>query len=271
MDGQSSIAKWIRELPVRGEYTFSREDVDANFPDMNPSSVSRALTREVGKGVLFMPQKGFYVIFPDEYKARGVIPQSFYMDGLMRHLGRDYYVALLSAADLHGAAHQAPMSYSVMIEPPAMRDKVTPKYVTRFVLKSKLPMRYVEKRVVRTGYLNVSSPELTAVDLITYQHNIGGLTRAATVLAELASKLHFDLLDEGFIGVAPLASFQRMGYILENVLEESAVAAKLFELVSRHDGISQYVPLRRDKASAGHPTDKKWKVIINTEIDIDDL
>jgi hypothetical protein len=50
------------------------------------------------------------------------------------------------------------------------------------------------------------------------------VTRAATILAELAEKLHFESLDVGFLEVAPLASFQRLGYILDAVLEESQVA-----------------------------------------------
>ena len=61
------------------------------------------------------PLRGFYVIITDEYALRGTVPQAVYLDQMMQHLERKYYVALLNAAEYHGAAHQAPMSFCVMI------------------------------------------------------------------------------------------------------------------------------------------------------------
>ena len=117
------------------------------------------------------------------------MPQSFYLDDMMHYLGRKYYVALLSAASYHGASHQVPLRFSVMIELPAMRDKKEEKYLTHYFCKSHINEAYVERRQTRTGYINVSSPGLTAVALITYQARSGSVTRAATVLAELAEKM----------------------------------------------------------------------------------
>ena len=119
----TSIANWINEKPLRGDYTFSHNEIVTAFPDMNAGSIARALTREVRKGRVFSPLRGFYVIVPDEYMLRGAVPQSFYIDDMMRHLGRKYYVSLLSAASYHGVSHQAPLRFSVMVEPPTMRDK----------------------------------------------------------------------------------------------------------------------------------------------------
>lgn len=45
----------------------------------------------------------------------------------------------------------------------------------------------------------VSRPELTAADLVTYQKKNGGLSRASTVLYELAKELNFKLLDKSFL------------------------------------------------------------------------
>ena len=271
MGGYYSISDWIRELPVSGDYWFSRGQLVERFPDMKPESLARALTREVQKGVIFSPIQGFYVIIPDEYKARGVVPQSFYMDPMMDYLGRKYYVALLNAADLYGAAHQAPMSYHVMTEFPPLRDKETASYTTRFFTRLRLPLGFVDRRPVKTGYLNVSSPELTAVDLITFEHAVGGVSRAATVLAELAGKLHFHVLDASFLDVAPLASFQRLGHILDSVLGEKQQADDLMEMITRKRAITQFVPLKHNKPSVGAPTDKRWKVIVNQQIEVDDL
>ena len=38
---------------------------------MSASSIARALTREVSKGRIMSPLRGFYVIVPDEYVLRG--------------------------------------------------------------------------------------------------------------------------------------------------------------------------------------------------------
>ena len=190
----ASIASWIYDKPLRGNYTFTHDEVAQAFPDMSAGSIARALTREVSKGRIMSPLRGFYVIVPDEYVLRGAVPQSFYLDDMMHHLGRKYYVALLSAASYHGASHQVPLRFSVMIEPPAMRDKKGKKYLTHYFCKSHIPEAYVERRQTRTGYINVSCPELTAVDLLTYQAKTGSISRAATVLAELVEKLDFDYI-----------------------------------------------------------------------------
>ena len=271
MDVTKSIASWINEKPLRGRYTFTHDEVVAAFPDMSAGTVARALTREVSKGRIMSPLRGFYVIVPDEYRLRGTVPQGFYLDDMMRHLGRKYYVALLSAAEMHGAAHQAPMSFFVMIEPPTMRDKKTDRYETLFFCKSRIPEAYVEQRPTSSGYLNVSGPELTAVDLITYQAKVGSVTRAATVLAELVEKCDFSRLGPEFVETVPVSSLQRLGYILDVVLEEQEAADAVYDLLKRAGVHLQAVALKAGKGIAGCEKDEKWKVMVNVEIEIDEL
>ena len=97
MRGTESIADWIAAKPKRGRYTFSREEVAEAFIEMSAEVLSATLSREVRKGRIMIPVNGFYVIIPDEYALRGFAPQPFYLDDMMRHLERNYYVALLSA------------------------------------------------------------------------------------------------------------------------------------------------------------------------------
>ena len=98
----ASIANWIYDKPLRGNYTFTHDEVKQSYSDMSAGSIARALTREVSKGRIMSPLRGFYVIVTDDYVLRGAVPQSFYLDDMMHHLGRKYYVALLSAASYHG-------------------------------------------------------------------------------------------------------------------------------------------------------------------------
>lgn len=271
MKDMDSIADWIDAKPPRGKYTFTRDEVVAAFPRMKPEVISTTLSREVRKGRIMIPQQGFYVIIPEEYKLRGVVPQAFYIDDLMRYLGRRYYVALLSAGSYHGAAHQVPMTFCVMTEPPTMRDKKTDKFATRFFYRQEIPMEYVEQRQTRTGSINVSCPELTAIDLVTYQERAGSITRAATVLAELVEKTDFGRLGADFVKVAPVACFQRLGYILEDVLEEQESADSVYNLLKQADVRLQATALKAGKPADGCERNERWKILVNETIEIDEL
>ncbi len=124
----ASVASWIYDKLLRGNYTFTHDEVAQAFLDMSAGSIARALTRGVSKERIMSPLCGFYIIVPDEYVLRGAVPQPFYLDNMMHHLRRKYYVALLSAASYHGVSHQVPLRFSMMIEPLAIRDKKGEKY-----------------------------------------------------------------------------------------------------------------------------------------------
>ena len=266
-----SVADWIDYQVPSGRYTFSKEDVKKEFPTMTGHAIDVAVQRAVDKGRVFSPCRGFYVVVPEEYRLWEAVPQEVYLDKMMQYLGRQYYVSLLSAAERHSAAHQAPMGFQVIVEPPVLRDKVREGYVIRYSERKQIPMQYVERREVPTGWLNVSCPELTAVDLIAYQEHVGGLTRAATVLEELAQKVDFSKQGPDFVKLASIPVFQRLGYLLDFVLEEHEVAEGLYGLM-REEGLKmKAVPLRMGVATDGADVDKKWKVIVNQEIDIDEL
>ena len=266
-----SIADWIERLAPSGRYTFSKEDVRKAFPTMSAPTVDTALHRAVAKGRVFSPCRGFYVVVPEEYRLWKAVPQDVYMDRMMQYLQRKYYVSLLSAAEHHGAAHQAPMGFQVMVEPPVLRDKEREGYAIRYAERREIPMPYVERIEVPFGWLNISGPELTAVDLVAYPEHIGALTRAATVLEELSLKLDFSKLDVGFLKVASAPVFQRLGYLLDRVLKEEDIADGLLALMKSGGIKMKAVPLRLGTPANDAEVDKKWKVMVNQEIEIDDL
>ena len=53
---------------------------------------------------------------PPQYLSWGAPPPSWYIDDLMHHEARPYYVGLLKAAELHGATHQAVMAFQVITD-----------------------------------------------------------------------------------------------------------------------------------------------------------
>jgi hypothetical protein len=74
------------------------------------------LERQQKHGHLITPRRGFYVIVPPQFMSWGAPPPSWYIDALMRHEGRPYYVGLLKAAELHGATHHAVMEFQVVTD-----------------------------------------------------------------------------------------------------------------------------------------------------------
>ena len=129
----------------------------------------------------------------------------------------------------------------------------------------------MERRQTRTGYINVSCPELTAVDLLTYQAKTGSVSRAATVLAELVEKMDFGRFGADFVKEVPATSLQRLGYILDEVLEEDEAAESVYSLLNCSGHMLQYVPLKAGKSCEVCQRNTKWRIIVNETIEIDEL
>jgi predicted transcriptional regulator of viral defense system len=106
-----------RDLPDHlvghGRYVFTLGDVERLCAVDHPDALL-AVHRLKTRGKVFSPARGLYVVIPPEYRTWKVVPADWFIDPMMRHLRRPYYVSLLSAAAMHGAAHQAPMVYQVM-------------------------------------------------------------------------------------------------------------------------------------------------------------
>lgn len=68
-------------------------------------------------------------------------------------------------------------------------------------------MEFVRKHKTQTGHINVSCPELTAVDLVENEKSVGGLNRVCTVLNELAETMDLNSLDDSFSRHRPYRSF----------------------------------------------------------------
>lgn len=265
-----SLADWTESRILRGYYTFTRGDVRTQFPDISDDYLKLSLHRLVSRGKIVSPWRNFYVIMPVEYALKGVIPPVFYIDKLMEFLHRRYYVSLLNAAAFYGAAHQRAQTYTVTIELPAIRDTKKNGVSISFISKKEIPERDVVKHKTQTGYVNVSSPELTAVDLIENEKKIGGLNRVCTVLNELVESVDINKMDECFLYAAPISVFQRLGYILDNILEREEMASSLYERLLSADIKFRKTPFKVGKPIEGCETDEKWKIIINQEIEIDE-
>ena len=93
-----SIREWIRELEIGGTPTFSFSTVRRFFPNITEQSIKNDLFRLSTQKIIVPVYRGFYVIMPPQYAAKGIIPPIYYIDQLMSYLDKPYYISLLNAA-----------------------------------------------------------------------------------------------------------------------------------------------------------------------------
>jgi predicted transcriptional regulator of viral defense system len=273
MEKYRKVRGWVEDLPKMGRISFSQEDAMGQFPGMAVENIRNSLYRLVKNGTIQSVWHGFFVIVPAEYGLRGIVPPIEYIDQLMRYLNREYYVALLSAAAVQGASHQQPQEFTVAVDTGNLRSKLKGDVKINFVSKKNIPSHYIRPLAVSSGYVNISVPELTAMDLLLYVKNIGGLNRAVTVLNELAEILDFERMEKDFYRCFSSALIQRLGYLLENILGHAALAEKLYRGAAEAGVKFRNYPLMvvPGKTSwAKYPINRRWKISINAELEAEE-
>lgn len=266
-----ALDKWVIELQSEGRHSVSLEELRNKFPKKSEAALKLNINRLIKKRSIVPVYRGYYLLIPPQYHRWGILPASLFIDELMKHVGRKYYVALLSAAERHGAAHQRPQEYFVITPPPALKLTVKRGIKINFINKKKIDMRFVEKGKTYTGYYNVSTPEMTAADLVFYAKRVGWMSRVATVLAELADEMKPEKLNVDFVKAIGVATLQKLGYLLDEVLEKKELAEALYT-AARKARISFFaIQLMKGAGKKKYAVSKKWKIIDNVQIEIDDL
>ncbi len=261
------LDSFIDEQRANGKYSFTTEGLHSLL-GVSENALKKTLQRLKNQKSVVMVRRGFYVIVPPEYRSKGIIPTSLYVNDLMKFLNRDYYVGLLNAAAYHGAAHQQPQNYSIITEGIALRAIQNDKVGIHFYIKKKWNKKDVIKKKVDTGYINISSPELTALDLVSYYNEVGGFNRVATVIEELKEVIQPDRLLETVKQYCEISVVQRLGYVLECVLNENELSSKLYTYL---ESIGHYPVLLRPqkKKPENMTTGNRWKIAPNIEIEAD--
>lgn len=261
------LDSYIDEQRANGKYSFTTDELHTKL-DVSENALKKTLQRIKNQGSVVAVRRGFYVIVTPEYRAKGIIPASFYVNDLMKFLNRDYYVGLLNAAAYHGAAHQQPQNYSIITEGIALRSIKSDLVEIHFYIKKSWNKKDIFKKKVDTGYINISSPELTALDLVSYYNEVGGFNRIATVIEELKEAMQPEKLVETAKQYNGISVVQRLGYILECVLYENNLSNTLYNYL---ESIGHYPVLLRPqrKKPENMITGNKWKIVPNVEINVD--
>ena len=242
-----TLQKWIEDRAIHGYPTFSVEDVRAVGLCSSEQILQNELSRLCSNKTIANVYRGYYVIFPVHYILRGSVPAPYYIDQLMTYLQKPYYVCMLSAAELLGAAHQRPQQFSIMTTFPKRRVVSTRNVTIDWFYRDGLPEDALITKNTETGTIRISNPLLTAADLVQYQQHVGGLSRVASILEELSEH----------------------GYIFENIIEEQNLADELFRQLRASSGYFKYQPLSTSLEDNLSNRDSRWKININVQIELE--
>jgi predicted transcriptional regulator of viral defense system len=260
-----TLADYVDRLQSNGTYVFRREDAMAALA-ASDIAVQHAVRRLAAKGRVVVPHRGFVAIVPQEYKRAGSPPPSWFIDALMKYHGHPYYVGLLSAAGLHGAAHQQPQEFQVITDA-RLRTASVGRMKLRFFLKKRLDATPTIDIKTATGTMRVSTPEATAFDLVRYVAGAGQLGNVATVLAELADKIDPKKLVRAAKADVELSVVQRTGFLLDHVGAHRATGPLAEWLAARKPNVTR---LRPDRDAKHAPRDERWLVIVNEKVEADE-
>ena len=258
----TNVIEYIDGLQTKGRYNFTKLEAKQVSGDSD-QVLKLSLWRLVKKRRIVQVREGFYVIVPLEYASTGLLPPEWFIADLMKFIGLPYYVGLLSAAAVHGASHQQPQDFHVVV-PKSVRSIRIRNLSIKFFTKTGMQSSPVEDVKTSTGYMRVSNPAVTAVDLVAYASRVGGLDRVVTVLQELSEKIRSEMLLEAAKKEKQLAFVQRLGWLLEKEGHE-----KLVDQLATWISIKKprETPLDPSQPKKGFSRDFRWKVIVNAEVE----
>ncbi len=108
-----AVSRHASSLLSEGRTVFTTEEAEQAL-GVGHGAFLDAAERLQRREALLDPRQRFYVVRPPQFASGGTPPPAWYIDNLMRHEGRPYYVKLLKAAELHGATHQAVMEFQAV-------------------------------------------------------------------------------------------------------------------------------------------------------------
>ena len=269
---RSTLSDYVGNLLSAGRLVFNVQEAERAL-GVEHGAFLDAAERLQRRGVLLSPRRGFYVVVPPQYASWGAPPPGWFIDALMRREGQAYYVGLLKAAELHGATHQAVMEFQVVTAKRLPRIRAGRSVLVFYFRKDmKAAAAGIEDRKTETGAMKISSPALTAIDLLRYPQASGGLDHVATVLSDLGPKIDPGQL-EALSRLVERSVVQRLGHLLDHLGHDAATGSMLDILRAR--GPLTWTELDRREARNPDFTieprvrDPRWRVVVGRALQVD--
>lgn len=216
---QSPLANLLDASERSGKFNLRSADIAKALPGISAEALRQALRRQQRKGRIARTSRGskHWVIVPLQDAFAGAPPLETWLDAyLSKTLGLPYYVGLLSAAEVYGASPQAVMVTQVIASKTRLPVQVGRHRLVFFKSSriAELPTRW---HSTPHGRYKVSTPELTALDLVARQHVVGGITRVTEVLQSLAPEMTTEGLCTALNSASEPPTAQRLGVLLSQL------------------------------------------------------
>jgi len=259
-----TLKEYIASCMHNGKHFFTKDEAASEL-NLNQSQFQMQVWRLYQKKLVKNLGHGFFMIIIPEYYHYGSLPPQTIIDPLMRHLGIEYYIGLLSAASLYGATDQQPMVFqvitSVQIKPITLE-----RGLIEFHYSKSCKNGLIEQLTVPTGYVKISTKEQTMIDLVRYQSACGWLNNVASILKDLAAECTAQKLMKAIERESTETVLQRLGYILEYTGHNDLAKAIELELAKRSIRFTYLRPDSQQKEGMRH---NRWKLLINEPLEVE--
>jgi hypothetical protein len=254
-----SVAKFVEGVQAGGRLFFTLDELG---PRAGGSRAVEAALRRYGRnGAIrrLSRKSSAFVIVPPEHRGMGLPPIEWWLNDLMVHLRKPYYLGLLSAAATAGSSHFAVMETQV-VTAMWMRPIETGRLRIRFFQKTTIPTGLIETTQNQWSALATSKPALTAFDLVRYR--VCSLGQCCLILADLAFKISKSDLRAALDAGNDPPSAQRLGVLLDAIN-----AARLADEAARWLSARSIRTIDLEPDGGPGPTTDRWQVRMNANLE----
>lgn len=257
---RGATAEFVEDKLARGFVSFTLPEL-IEASGLSAVAANNQLRRLRSQVVRVCRPQPFFLIVAPQYRPIGAPPVEWWLDDYFRWLEHPYYLALLSAAESYDAAPQAVQVHQVMTDAPR-RNLAVGRLRLRFFVKRGIGQTPVTQPANAYAPLRVSTPEATALDLVSYAGRIGGARRVLETLAPLLPQMCARGMTRALDAAADTPTAQRLGYLLEKAGEN-----RLGEVIHRWlPSEATWVRFNFPETDpCRHRLSERWRVVLQGE------
>ena len=210
-----AAASFIDEKLASGYVAFSLDELTSKT-GLSAIAAKNQLLRLGDLVVRVTPRQQFFLIVRPEHRVYGAPPVKWWLNDYFRWLGHPCYLALMSAASVHGSSPQAIQETQVITNTPR-RTIILGRIRIRFFMKSDIGRTITQQLPNAYAPLAISTPESTIYDLVRYAQRIGGIERVGETIAPMLPAVRTSELVKVLKAENEIATAERLGLVLETI------------------------------------------------------
>lgn len=262
-----SLTEFIQQCLSVEEYAFTWDELARAIKDKSETAIRSDLYYAINNGKIISLRHQFYLIIPPRYSRMKKLPIELYVDKLFDFLNRNYYLGLYSAARFYGAGHQQIQKEYILHDNSSLLAISKGALNLDFFTVSNWPKKNISSRKSDAGLFKISSPSLTAVDLLYHHTKIGGMNRTLSILEELMEEMELSDVNDLLSWYPRRSVLQRFGFLLNKSHPHSEPAELIFDQLSQQKFYPVLLsPKSTQKAGA---VNNRWKVDVNVKMESD--